>query len=205
LPVAVTLLDKSAIAEGHPNFIGLYAGRMGRDDVRAYVEESDCILLLGALLTDINLGGFTAQLDPAAACAPPPQPGGRLPRLPAGPPRGRRRRARRRRPAAAGGGRWPRPEPLAPWKPWPRPRRRPVTVAHLFRRLASFLDERTVVIADPGDALFAAADLPIRRSPASWPRPTTPRSVSPCRPPSASASPTRPAGRWSWSATAPSR
>ena len=36
---------------------------MGRDDVREYVESSDCVLLLGAFMTDINLGVYTARLD----------------------------------------------------------------------------------------------------------------------------------------------
>src|SRR5437773_8399484 len=38
---------------------------MGRDDVRRYVEISECVILLGAFMTDINLGIYTAQLDPA--------------------------------------------------------------------------------------------------------------------------------------------
>jgi indolepyruvate decarboxylase len=36
---------------------------MGRADVTAFVEESDCVILLGTLLTDIDLGIFTAKLD----------------------------------------------------------------------------------------------------------------------------------------------
>ena len=38
---------------------------MGRESVRRYVEESDCVILLGTFMTDINLGIFTAKLDPA--------------------------------------------------------------------------------------------------------------------------------------------
>jgi indolepyruvate decarboxylase len=34
-----------------------------------------------------------------------------------------------------------------------------ITVRRLFQRLNSFLDDETVVIADPGDAMFAGADL----------------------------------------------
>ena len=30
-----------------------------------FVEESDCVILLGTFMTDINLGIFTANLDPA--------------------------------------------------------------------------------------------------------------------------------------------
>lgn len=38
---------------------------MGREEVRRYVESSDCVILFGAFLTDINLGVFTVRLDPA--------------------------------------------------------------------------------------------------------------------------------------------
>ena len=37
---------------------------MGRADVRRYVEDSDCLILLGAFMTDIDLGIYTAKLDP---------------------------------------------------------------------------------------------------------------------------------------------
>src|SRR5437016_9503962 len=45
--------------------MGVYAGALGRDDVRRYVESSDCLIMLGAFMTDVNLGIYTAQLDPA--------------------------------------------------------------------------------------------------------------------------------------------
>ena len=38
---------------------------MGREEVTRFVEESDCVILLGAFMTDINLGIYTAHLDPA--------------------------------------------------------------------------------------------------------------------------------------------
>ena len=49
----------------HPLCLGVYEGAMGRDDVRAYVESSDCVIMLGTFMTDINLGIYTARLDPA--------------------------------------------------------------------------------------------------------------------------------------------
>lgn len=64
IPIAATLLGKSVISERHPLYIGLYQGEMGHPDVTQYVEESDVILMLGTFLTDINLGIFTANLDP---------------------------------------------------------------------------------------------------------------------------------------------
>src|SRR4029077_13657286 len=38
---------------------------MGGAEVTQFVEESDCVLLLGTFMTDLNLGIFTANLDPA--------------------------------------------------------------------------------------------------------------------------------------------
>ncbi|HBB74294.1 MAG TPA: preprotein translocase subunit Tim44, partial [Planctomycetaceae bacterium] len=64
IPIAATMLAKSVISEVHPLFIGLYEGALGREEVTTFVEESDCIILLGTLLTDIDLGIFTAKLDP---------------------------------------------------------------------------------------------------------------------------------------------
>src|SRR5437667_7350056 len=65
IPVAATIMGKSVIGEQHPFYMGVYEGAMGRDDVRRYVEDSDCVIMLGAFMTDINLGIYTARLDPA--------------------------------------------------------------------------------------------------------------------------------------------
>jgi len=63
IPVATTILSKSVIDGLHPLYLGVYAGAIGQDSVREYVESSDCLIVLGALMDDINLGGFTAKLD----------------------------------------------------------------------------------------------------------------------------------------------
>ncbi|MEI7475757.1 MAG: thiamine pyrophosphate-binding protein [bacterium] len=60
-PYCTTLLGKSIIDESHPQFLGVYMGKVGKENIRSYVEEADCLLILGALMTDTNLG--TAQLD----------------------------------------------------------------------------------------------------------------------------------------------
>ena len=62
-PVASTLLGKSVISEHHPLYLGVYEGAMGRSQVQRIVENSDCVLMLGCFMTDINLGVFTANLD----------------------------------------------------------------------------------------------------------------------------------------------
>jgi indolepyruvate decarboxylase len=161
IPIAATMLAKSVVSEVHPLYIGLYEGAMGRQEVTAFVEESDCLILLGTILTDIDLGIFTAKLDATKSIfatsedirishhhfhdillddfirglvAARPR---ATPRpLPAGP-------------AAAAG-----PFTLAPDAP--------ITTTRLVRRLDESLDDKTIVIADVGDALFASSELVIR-------------------------------------------
>lgn len=65
MPIATTILGKSVVSEAHPLFAGVYEGAMGRPEVTSLVESSDCLLMLGCFLTDINLGIFTAKLDPS--------------------------------------------------------------------------------------------------------------------------------------------
>ncbi|MDT8357608.1 MAG: thiamine pyrophosphate-binding protein [Methanomicrobiaceae archaeon] len=64
IPMVSTMLGKSAIAETHPLYLGIYAGVIEDPRVREYVEGSDCLLLVGVSLNDVNLGGNTATLDP---------------------------------------------------------------------------------------------------------------------------------------------
>ncbi|WP_413522444.1 alpha-keto acid decarboxylase family protein [Photobacterium phosphoreum] len=61
LPFATMFADKAIIDETHPNFIGLYDGKVINRAVREMVENSDCVINLGALLTDFNTGAFSAQ------------------------------------------------------------------------------------------------------------------------------------------------
>ena len=65
IPIAATVLSKSVVKETHPLYIGLYEGAMGREEVTKFVEDSDCIILLGTFMTDVNLGVYSAKLDPA--------------------------------------------------------------------------------------------------------------------------------------------
>ena len=57
--------DKSVIDEDHPNYIGMYDGRLMDETVREFVESCDAVVILGAMQTDFNTGAFTARLDPA--------------------------------------------------------------------------------------------------------------------------------------------
>jgi TPP-dependent 2-oxoacid decarboxylase len=62
-PIATTMLGKSCISEMHPQFIGNYVGALSREYVRQRIETADCVLCLGAIMSDMNLGGYTAKLD----------------------------------------------------------------------------------------------------------------------------------------------
>lgn len=55
-PFVVSLLGKSVLSENHPQFIGVYGGVASSDEARQAAEESDCILCLGTLMTDIEIG-----------------------------------------------------------------------------------------------------------------------------------------------------
>jgi len=63
LPYATMMLGKTVLDEEHPQFIGLYQGDRSREVVRERVEKADCTIVLGEKLTDFNTGGFTAVLD----------------------------------------------------------------------------------------------------------------------------------------------
>ncbi len=64
IPIATTMLGKSVVSERHPLFLGLYEGGIGDQRVTEFVEQSDLVLLLGAFMSDINLGIYSAKLDP---------------------------------------------------------------------------------------------------------------------------------------------
>jgi indolepyruvate/phenylpyruvate decarboxylase len=64
IPVVTSILGKATFPESHPNFIGNYFGQFGNPKVKEYVENSDCIIALGAVMTEMESGGYTAKLHP---------------------------------------------------------------------------------------------------------------------------------------------
>ena len=65
LPFATMLMDKTALDETHPQYLGIYDGRLMNPEIREFIEGCDCILNLGALWSDFNTGAYTANLNPA--------------------------------------------------------------------------------------------------------------------------------------------
>jgi indolepyruvate decarboxylase len=157
LPVAATIMGKSVFPESDPAYVGLYEGAMGKAAVRDYVENSDCIVLAGAMMTDLNLGIYTARINRRFTIYA----------------------ARDRvsvglhayddvlmedfiRGLAAHG--WKKRTEVAAYEHPAHPGSftpsgSAMTVEALFRQLNAFLEDDMIVIADPGDALFGAADL----------------------------------------------
>ena len=64
LPVAATIMGKSVIRESHPLYLGVYQGQVCGEATRQIIESADMLLTLGVMFTDINLGMYTAILDP---------------------------------------------------------------------------------------------------------------------------------------------
>jgi indolepyruvate decarboxylase len=161
IPMAATMLGKGVVAETHPLYMGLYEGALGRDEVTKYVEASDCVIMLGTFMTDINLGIFTAELDMGDCIL-----------VTSEELRVRYHHyhdvrlvdfvtslaARKPRPKHA-----PPPAPTD-WRkePFVLQPERPITITQMIDRLDEQLDDETVVIADVGDSLFGSTELTTR-------------------------------------------
>ncbi|MCE5282689.1 MAG: thiamine pyrophosphate-dependent enzyme [Deltaproteobacteria bacterium] len=63
IPFATMLSSKSVLPELHPQFVGIYQGGWSREIVRRQVESSDCLLSLGVWITDLDTGLFSMNLD----------------------------------------------------------------------------------------------------------------------------------------------
>jgi len=63
LPYVTLESDKSVLDETNPSYLGLYSGQLINPEIREFVESCDCILAIGAILSDYNTGMFTAKLD----------------------------------------------------------------------------------------------------------------------------------------------
>ena len=159
IPMVGTLLGKSVVSEKHPLYLGIYEGAMCREELRNYVEESDCMIMLGAFLTDIDMGIFTAHLDPRK-CIYATSEETRISHhhfhdiLVTDFVKGLAKLDLKvvKRPLL------PRPKGEGKFVLKPRDK---ITSARLFARVNELLDDSMVVVADVGDCLFGAADLTI--------------------------------------------
>lgn len=161
ISVAATALGKSVVSEIHPLYLGVYEGAVGQEEVRKKVEDSDCLIMLGAFMTDINLGAFTAHLDQGRSIyATSEKILIRYHRFEEvifeDFVRGLASSAIQPRKASF--------KKVTYQEKKFRPKEKePIRLRRLFECLNTFLDEDMVVIADIGDSLFGALDLTIRK------------------------------------------
>ena len=164
IPMCATLLGKSVVAERHPLYLGVYAGAMCREHIRKYVEDSDCMVMLGTFMTDIDMGIFTANIDPGR-CIYVTSDDLRirhhhfrdvlLADFVKGLVKAEMKPPRRPLPAV------PKPTEEVPFRPDQHAK---ITTRRLFARINELLDENMVVVTDVGDCMFAATDLQIYRN-----------------------------------------
>lgn len=158
IPMATTLLGKSVVNEHHPLSLGVYLG--GADDhyTTKFVDNSDCILMLGVLMTDVNVGFMPKKVmrrnvilstcqdmhvrnhnykkvnfaDFFTALT-------------------KRKLNRRQMPSLE------KPES----KPYVVEPAKKVTMERLFHKIGTILTDDMAIIADVGNAMFGAADIPV--------------------------------------------
>lgn len=63
LPVVSSVMGKASFPESHSQFAGIYMGALGDQTARSTLEDSDCVLTLGVIQSDVNTGFWTSQLD----------------------------------------------------------------------------------------------------------------------------------------------
>ncbi len=158
IPMVAMGLSKSVVSERHPLYVGIYQAALGLPEVIRFVEDSDCLLMLGGFLNDFDTGLFSHNLDDdriilaagdqvrirrhhfpdirlddflRAMVAAELRPFDRLP---------------------------PQLGPVYPegWRPEPG---KAVTVQRLFQKINACLNGQMVVLADPGQTILAATDL----------------------------------------------
>jgi TPP-dependent 2-oxoacid decarboxylase len=164
LPFATMVSSKCVLPELHPQFVGIYQGGWSREAVRGQVESSDCLLSLGAWMTDLDTGMFSVNLD------------------------------NRRMIVAGGGGvrigshyyhnvqlgdfiraLTPAVEPRSYLnshpdesyrlrEPFVPEETRTLTAERLYDRLNRFLDDQMILIVEPGDAFCAAPEFHVEEA-----------------------------------------
>lgn len=163
LPMCATLLGKSVVSEKHPLYLGIYEGAMCAEPIRRFVEESDCLLLLGTIMSDIDLGIYTAKIDFSKRILATSESlqirhhhyhGVLLADFVKGLLKSPLHPVKRRIPSECR-----RENTEFTLRP-----KAAITSQRLFERVNELLDENMVVVADVGDCLFGAAELSIYRS-----------------------------------------
>lgn len=163
--VATTIGGKTALPETHDHYVGVYQGGFTKGKAHDTVEAAGCLLCLGALMTDITTGGFTAHLDPRRMISANSDTvkirhhvfhqvylrdfiPALTEALPAAAPE---RHPHTKAPYRTGATYEPQAE-------------RPLKVARFFERMNQFLTDDMNVVSDTGDVMFGATELHLGRT-----------------------------------------
>jgi len=161
IPVASTILAKSVIPDNLPFSLGIYEGATGLAEIKDFVESSDCLIFFGTFLTDLNLGVYTARIDPTKSIYATSE----------------KLTIRHHKyedilfpdfirgliDAGIQTRSIDHPVPVPPPESIEVEGNQKITVKRLFEFLNSFIGHGNIVIADVGDSLFGANDLYVHK------------------------------------------
>ncbi|MFI1801714.1 alpha-keto acid decarboxylase family protein [Streptomyces sp. NPDC020379] len=153
-------LGKSTVDETGPAFAGIYTGALSDESTRKAVEDTECLILAGAEITDIDTGGFTHHFDatPTIALHPDHAEAGptRYDHLPLARALDGLTRLLRARPGLRPEAR---PTPARESSPVTADGGGPLTQKAFWQRLSAALEPGDILIADLGTASFGAQEL----------------------------------------------
>lgn len=160
IPVATDILGKSVVNECHPLCLGVYSESTSREDVKDYIACSDCLIMLGVMMTDMNLGFLPLRCQRRNIISASSQSlqirnhsFNRVKFVDFFDGLCKAKLVRREIVSL--------PHPIiAPWSPTPGKK---LTAIRLFEKVNSILTEDMAVVADIGDSLFGSLDMVIRK------------------------------------------
>lgn len=161
IPIVTEMLSKSVVNERHPLFAGLYSGSCSAQATRTLVEDSDCLLMFGVMLTDMTLNFMPSRFQKRQTVSASVE--------------GlkvknhtytsvnfndfcdalfKQEFEKRETPEV------PRRPEIKPFEP----KDVKITTARVFEKIDSILNKGMAIISDVGDCLFGAADLTVHHS-----------------------------------------
>ncbi|MDZ8183237.1 MAG: alpha-keto acid decarboxylase family protein [Nostoc sp. ChiSLP02] len=168
-PYATLNMGKGLLEETHPQFIGIYGGAASQENVRMRIEQADCVLSIGVLMTDLSTAKFSAKLDPSHTIELHGESVkikralyknvGMADLIPALSQRLQHRDAQTLNFKSA-------TENLDPvfTTPLASDSTAPITQEYFWRRFAHFLQEDDIIVAETGTCLFGASVVPLPKA-----------------------------------------